>query len=340
MFLRRYFPHLITLVLLAVSVYILLWIDQNTPSHGGVTEGFEGNFSQLRGKISEIKQYPETMDPVYTRLAELVSNEPQVFKYDIEKLKSVTDVNENSTILDAGCGPGRHLEQIIKLCPGTMVEGVDRSKNMVKRAMIRNPGAEVTTASLTGPGLYKPSSLTHIFALHETLNHNTPAEINKILSNFYNWLKPGGYLAVHLLDPKNLDPGPREFSQYFKAPDGSRHSLTYFEAFTHEAWWEKEKGRPNMYRYCEKFTFPNKKVKIKTHQLWIPARQDMASLIMNNGFRLREIIDMDGVEAPDFSLYVFRRQDGFKKEGFKAPIKPGTLSTKKTKIDLPTPAKA
>ncbi|GAJ17157.1 unnamed protein product, partial [marine sediment metagenome] len=79
-----------------------------------------------------------------------------------------------------------------------------------------------------------------ILCLADTLYQNRPAKARTILSNFYYWLKPGGRLYLTVYDKDKLDPGPREFSQYYEDEKGRKHALTYFEKFTHDAWYEKK----------------------------------------------------------------------------------------------------
>lgn len=295
--------------LLAITtVYLLLNKNTKPKDLFEITEGFsEELLSKKREDPNKIRIYPDHNDKIYTRLFELVTNEPALYRHDIIKIKDKTKLNEKSKVLEAGCGLGRHMEILKELFPNLSIEGIDRSKSMINRAMVRNPGSEFLCTSLTIPEIYKPKTLTHVLSLHETLNHNTPKEISSILNNFNKWLVDDGYLIVHILNPDKLDPGPRGFSQYFKAKDNTRHSLTYFESFTHEAWWEKEDKKEFWYKYCEKYIFPREKKKIHTTPLWIPPVNKMIQYITRHNFKLKEIIELNDIEITDFSLYIFKK---------------------------------
>jgi SAM-dependent methyltransferase len=292
----------------AASLYIVLTAEVDPKPLSEIIEGFSSKLlSDDREDKNKLRVYPDHNDKVYARLFELVTNEPALYRHDIIKIKDITKLDDKSRVLEAGCGLGRHMAILREIIPNISIEGVDRSKSMINRSMIRNPGAELLCTSLTIPEIYKPETLTHVLCLHETLNHNTPKEVSNILNNFHKWLVPDGYLVVHILDPNKLDPGPRAFSQYFKAKDDTRHSLTYFESFTHEAWWEKEDDRQYWYRYCEKYIFPRERVKVHTTPLWIPPVNRMITYITRHNFKLKEVIELNDIDVTDFNLYVFKK---------------------------------
>jgi SAM-dependent methyltransferase len=252
------------------------------------------------------KEYFELQDhydKFYVRLHDITTNEPAYFKNDILNIKNITKLDSKSVILDAGCGTGRHIKNITDLIPDIEVHGVDKSKSMVLKAQVRNPINNIVCKPLTS-NIYN-KKFTHIMCLENTLHHNSEEDIYDILINFNRWLSKGGYLIVHIMDPNKLDPGPRPFSQYFKSKDNTRHSLTYFEGFTHEAWWEKEKN--DWYRYCEKFIFKNTKIKIKATPQWIPPVNKMIKMITRQNFKLKEIVELDNVEISNYNLYIFQK---------------------------------
>jgi ubiquinone/menaquinone biosynthesis C-methylase UbiE len=266
------------------------------------------SLSLLRGDPQEIKTVNDPFDRNYARLFDTVFDVEPLFEYEITQIKAITKPDKNSRVLDAGCGVGRHLQHILAMFKDAKVEAVDQSYQMIRRAMIRNPSAEFTTASLLGSGLYRPLSLTHILALHDTLCSNNATELSQVLTNFHRWLQLQGYLVLHILDPNKLDPGPREFSQYFKGDDDARHALTYFEAFTHEAWFEKVKDKPDTYRYCEQFLFPEGMKKISTREMWVPPTNQVLKMVTDMGFKLVEVVDLMSVGVKDFNMYIFRKE--------------------------------
>ena len=300
---KKYIISLIYIILLfgVVAIYVQLYQPKTI-------ECFSSKqLSDEREDLNKIIEYPDIYDKTYTRLFNLVMNEPAIYRHDIIKIKEITKLNKESRVLEAGCGLGRHLEIIKELIPDITIEGVDKSKSMINQCNIRNPGVELLCTSLTIPEIYKPEKLTHILSLQDTLHQNSPKEVSTILNNFHKWLIPNGYLIIHIIDPNKLDPRPRAFSQCFKAKDGTRHALTYFESFSHEAWWEKDTDKKNWYSYCQKYIFPNEKIKIQTNPLWLPPINVMLNYITRHQFKLKEIVELNEVGESMYKLYIFKK---------------------------------
>jgi len=273
-----------------------------------IKEGFsEKRLSEYREDESKIKESPDKNTNTYCRFFEMIIDEPSLFRDNVIQIKDKTFMDDTSRVLDAGCGTGRHIQILKEIIPTIMLEGVDVSRNMIKRSQIRNPGTDLLCTSLTTPEIYKPETLTHVLCLYETIHHNTPKDISTILQNFYKWLVPGGMCVFHLFHPDKLDPAPKSYSQYYKGDDNSKRSFTQFEGFSHQAWWEKEKERMYWYRYCEKYVISKKKSITKTTNLWIPPTNKMISLIVKHKFILKEVVDLSNVGIPDFTMYIFEK---------------------------------
>jgi len=121
------------------------------------------------------------------------------------------------------------------------------------------------------------------------------------------WLKPQGYLFLHIFDPTNLDPGPREFSQYYQEGD-TKHALTYFDNFTHDAWWTPDLSEKYAYKYCQKFIIDNGKSKLKIHKLHIPPVKDTIQKVLDHDFKLVAVKDLEKAHIEAFRLYVFAKK--------------------------------
>ena len=266
------------------------------------------NFDEHREKSLEIEDIPDNYDSRYVRFIDIILDRPELYRADIIHIKDNTKITNNSVILDAGCGSGKHFQIMKELYPDVAIEGVDRSKSMIERSKIRNPGDNFICISLSTSELYKKNIFSHILFLRDAIHLNSPKELSNVLNNFNKWLKNNGYFSLHILDPTKLDPGPRDFSQYFISDDGTRHSLTYYESFVHEAWWEIVDNKENWYRYCEKIQFPKGKTKIFTKELWIPPVGIMIKYITRHNFKLKKIVDLSNLNVEDYNMYIFQKK--------------------------------
>lgn len=239
----------------------------------------------------------EYFDPNYAKLYDITFDNLNLFKNDARLVKKY--MKKNPYILDAGCGVGRHY-QYFKSYP---IIGVDKSENILKYAKIRNPSGKFILGDYQNSKLFGPSKFSHIMCLLDSLYHNE--NIDQILTNFYYWLNSDGILFLHIFDRNKLDPTPREFSQYYKK-NGSKHSLTYFTNYIHDAYWKNVDDEK--VKYIEKFISKNGKIKNKITILYIPVDKNIIlKKLENNGFKLINIFDLKNVDVEDISLYVFKK---------------------------------
>lgn len=218
--------------------------------------------------------------------------------------------NKNGVrFLDAGCGCGRHFAQLKKHGIENIV-GIDRSENMIQRARVRNPTGDFIMGNLEKQALFKNKQFSHIVCPIDTLYHNDFDTQRTILSNFYYWLKPNGYLAIHLFKTDKLDPAPMEFSQYYHDKEGQKFSITYYKKMTHKGSWipiDKEKG---IWVYNERYIKPDGTFKEEKNKFYFGDKKKLIKDILSMGFELKSIVDYRKVEVNDHELFIFQKKMG------------------------------
>lgn len=245
-------------------------------------------------------------DDIYAKLYNTIFNDPSYIQFDCKNiLKTIKNnpVAKEKAILDAGTGVGFHYKELSKQYS---VVGVDNSEQFLKYARIRNQDGTFKLGDLATSDLFKPKTFTHILCSTDTLHHNDVEKIQSIIANFYMWVKPKGIVMMHIFNKDKLDPAPREYSQYYHDDKGNRHSLTYYEEFTHDAFWEKTSSN-SVYIYNEKVILPNEKVKRSKNVFYIPNKSKILANMKKQGFELIDIYDMKKVDVECFDLYVFRK---------------------------------
>lgn len=129
-------------------------------------------------------------------------------KYDENKSRAISDYTElpavlslagdvrDLSVLDAGCGPGRHAEKLLDR--GALVTGIDVSEEMVGLARERCKGrGEFLRADFeTAP--FAPAAFDLVTA---SLCLMYSKDVRPAIRNFSRWLKPGGRLVFSLYHP-------------------------------------------------------------------------------------------------------------------------------------------
>lgn len=306
----------IIFILYVVFVFYLINTNKNRLSLNKIileneedlTEKFNGNGDSDNKNI----EYIDSIDKLYAKLYNLVFDEKQMFKYEFDLInkfiKNKVKKEENKiTVLDLGTGVGRHYELFNERYN---THGLDKSRNMLDHAFIRNPVNKIKIGDLKDDKNFSQMKFDVILCLKDTLYHNSPKDWDDILSNIYYWLKPNGYFVIHLFNKKKIDPAPRNHSQYNLDSKKIRHAITHFKNFTHDAWWKKKS--PNLYEYNEIFAFRNKsleKYKKKYYRLtlYFPEKERIINKIKEHYFNLVHIDRLDYIEIYDHEIFYFKK---------------------------------
>jgi SAM-dependent methyltransferase len=100
-------------------------------------------------------------------------------------------------ILDAGCGTGRHLKQLI--LAGTIPIGIDFSYGMLNAAHRNCPDVALALADLEHPLPFQPASFDAVLC---SLIGEHLSELPALSRDFQRVLKPGGRLVFSVYHPE------------------------------------------------------------------------------------------------------------------------------------------
>jgi SAM-dependent methyltransferase len=262
-----------------------------------------------------VKLYNEVFsyDKLYqTDFKNITDSIEKLFANQIKNQKEKKKDSGKLRILDAGVGVGKHYELFYHWLqsnyPEWTLDGVEYSDSFLKIAKLRIPDGSFKDGDLKNMELYPASSFDVIICLYDTIHHNSLEEQEKIFENFYYWLKPNGVIYIHFFNPKQLDPAPMPFSQYYTDKNNKKHAQTYFDDFVHDAYWIKKENTENQYDYIQQFILPNGHKKVKIHTFTIPDRSFLLSKMKYYGFKPIDVIDMKKIGAEIMDLYIFKKQ--------------------------------
>jgi trans-aconitate methyltransferase len=260
-------------------------------------------FEHFKGGNDYNELLKETFDEIYPKLYNRVFYLKELFEFDAEAI--VKRVNVKEVIVDVGAGSGHHLRTLHAAQPAFVLQGLERSRNMINMANIAVPDIKVVHGNYLNPTTFKPASIDCLLCLRDTLYHTPLNKLDVALGNFAKWLTPGGVLFLTIYDRELLEPSPREYSELYKERNGIIKSITYFKSFSHEAHWNKKLDK-NVIEYNEKYLLENGHHKTVNTVLYMLPANEMIARVLKYGFKIKDIITYDKLGIPFMKLYEFQ----------------------------------
>jgi len=251
-------------------------------------EGFQQNDDFI------VKQGYEIYDDFYADIYDHMIFSHNKNNFEIGKIINETTPTTESIILDVGCGTGHHVN--ILNHKGYNVTGVDVSPAMIKKAKEYYPACNFKVGDVTRGKEFSPSSFTHILCLYFTIYYFENKDL--FFKNMMRWLKPGGYLVVHLVDREHFDPilpagnplilvSPQKYAkERITKTSIVFYDMEYKANFTLDA-------NKNIAKFDEKFTDKKtRKVRKNEHVFYMETEKQIMSRAQNAGFIYHEKIDL------------------------------------------------
>lgn len=289
--------HIHIIYFLIICTLIVYFLNKKLRTKNKELFTLSNNFTDPKIENLENKTDQDDFEYLYCKFYDIIFDYDSFYKNDIEEISKICKINKNNFLLDAGCGVGRHYQYLKNKCN---VIGCDKSSNMISRCQLRNKNANVGKGNLVNSKIFKDNQFDIILLSLDTLYHNKINAQEIIIKNCKKWLKPKGYLVVHIFDNSKLDPGPRDYSQYYNK---KKNALTYFDKFSHDAFW-KDIG-DNKFEYNEKIIMKDNRSKNFKTILYIPHIEDQIKKYHNNDFELMKKINLNKYGIDDFETYIF-----------------------------------
>jgi len=259
-------------------------------------EGFENEGSVTYEDPEQI------YDDTYASIYDLVWNPKDMLDY---QQVSIHDIafdgwpTKSVKILDMASGTGPLACRFKNL--DVEYTGVDISESMLAKGRELCPGARFQKGDITQVSLFPPKAFSHAllmgFSIYEFQNP-------KILSdNAYQWLQPGGYFIVHMVDPDKYDPVHNlaspfaAFSLQKYSYDRQTKSDIFFDKFKYIGKLTKKKNEDNaIYEetlsYYDKSENNGTKYRENKHHWNMPSKERLIDIVKSSGFRLEEVVDL------------------------------------------------
>lgn len=215
-------------------------------------------------------------------------------EYEIGQIVNKTSPTTTSIILDVGSGTGHHVGELNK--QNLEVVGVDISEAMVKKAKDNYPKASFKQGNALDKSLFNPNSFTHIMSMYFTIYYMENK--SKFFKNCYYWLKPGGYLIIHLVNKDLFDPilppgnplimvSPQRY-----AKNRITTTKVKFTDFSYESDFKMENGSDKAI-FTEKFkNNKNNQTRKNEHVLYMDSQESILTQAQESGFLLEAQADL------------------------------------------------
>jgi len=225
--------------------------------------------------------------------------------YEIGEIVNQTSPNEASVILDVGCGTGHHVGMVND--KNLKVVGIDISKSMIEEAKKNYPGLNFKVGNVLDSSQFNNNMFTHILCLYFTIYYFP--DKRQFFDNCMDWLMPGGYLIIHLVNRDKFDPIlPPGNPLYIVSPQKyAKERITTtkitFNDFIYNSDFKLNK-EANIATFDEKFKFNDGKVRKQEQKLYMEDEQDILTIAQQCGFILQGKIDLVQCAYENQYLYI------------------------------------
>jgi SAM-dependent methyltransferase len=179
----------IVLLLFVVVIFRNFKVDKKI-------EGFEQNDEFL------MKTDTDVYDNFYSNIYDYLVYNNVKNDYEIGEIINKTEPTSQSLILDVGSGTGHHTAALESR--GFRTVGIDKSVAMVNKAKSVYPQLKFVQGDVLNSSQFNNGLFTHILCLYFTLYYIK--DKSTFFRNCYQWLKPGGYLVIHVVNREMFDP--------------------------------------------------------------------------------------------------------------------------------------
>lgn len=267
-------------------------------------EGFQQEHQFL------LKEGTSVYDNFYADIYDYLVYSEQKDEYEIGEIVNRTNATVKSVILDVGCGTGHHVGEFAKQNIKSVV-GLDISPSMIAKAKENYPESDFKQGDIMNQMIFKPDTFTHILCMYFTIYYIQ--DKRTFFKNCFQFLKPGGYLIVHLVNRSKFDPilppgnpltavSPQRY-----AKERITNTKIKFNDFEYNADFNIDLPT-NRATFVEQFKNDvNDKVRKHEHTFYMETQEDILTQAKEIGFILDSKIDLVQVAYEYQYLYVLMK---------------------------------
>jgi len=229
-------------------------------------------------------------------------------------LKNTDSQKTNRYLLDIGSGTGHHVNLFNKKNNFTAI-GLDKSPSMIEFSKKKFPDNEYKLGNVLNSIEFPNGTFTHITCLYYTIYYIKNKRL--FFANCFNWLIPNGVLIIHLVNKHKFDPvlpnsiitpgksssnSERDLSSKLKIKDISYRSKFILDT--------PEKANGDEESNCifrETIKFNEKHTRVNEHKLYMEGQNKILSLAKDEGFILKNMVEMTDINYDHNYLYYLEK---------------------------------
>lgn len=251
-----------------------------------------------------MKRGPASVDSFYAEVYDTLYDPEKTIPFELKAILSQTQATDASVFLDVGSGTGHLVNALTSL--GYDVYGIDSSKAMVSYAEKKYPETVVRHGDILDAMNYETATFSHILCMD--LGLYSIKDKAAFFRNTHGWLKRGGYLIMHLVEPKKMNAvahipdAPKPL--YLRANMTVDSIIDYGEFKYKIAYHMKSVGEETTMTE----TFEDKAtghIRQNERTLYMTPLQDIITMANNSGFIPHGKIDMSEANGDSYQYIYF-----------------------------------
>lgn len=246
--------------------------------------------------------FDEFYSTVYDSLTQLAGRYPQEIALIMNQWKKQNDIG-SMDVLDCGCGSGIASVLFAKMGVNSVI-GLDNSEAMLRRAksvtlLLANLPRDQRDAITFLHGdmqqqyTFSGGQFSHAALLFFTIYYSN--DPTGIFRNLFHWIRPGGQLAIEVVNKYKFDP-LLEAASPFVGTTVQKYvkkrvtkSKVEFDKFSYEAEFDLQDPTAE---FRETFRFSDKTVRRQRHTLHMRDIRDFVHIAQTTGWNYNGFIDL------------------------------------------------
>lgn len=304
--------NIIKLTIIILALFLLSHMIINTlQNHNNNTEQFRQKEKFL------LKQNNDVYDRIYAPIYQVVMEDPKKINYELSQITDLTHLNNKSNVLDIGCGVGGHLIHLSYNYPSLRCLGLDKSKSMINYArreqqkyLKHKHNLQWVHGDALNPYLFNNEEFTHIFILQFSIY--CIKDKDTLFNHCYNWLQPGGYCIIHLVNKYKFDPMVNPANPFWMispqkyAKQRITQSKVIFDNMTYSS--DFKIVNPNVSEFIETITdHTSQKIRKNKHTLFMDTQKKIIRMSQSQGFSVIGKVNLNQCGYDEQYLYILRK---------------------------------